>query len=153
MFDYDPKGERATRDIVSRAMYRRCSRGAARRTAASISAWRIWGPTRWPRDFKGMVQRCRDCGFDLAGGDVEVVPTAHYMMGGIASAPTAAPRSTGSMWRARIPAVSTAPTGSAATASATPPCSAPSPATPWQPVAFTRVRPGESLLDEQRSGT
>jgi fumarate reductase flavoprotein subunit len=29
-----------------------------------------------------MVTRCADCGFDLAGGRVEVVPTAHYMMGG-----------------------------------------------------------------------
>ena len=35
------------------------------------------------RQFKGMVERCADCGFDLAGGDVEVIPTAHYMMGGI----------------------------------------------------------------------
>ena len=33
--------------------------------------------------FPGMVKRCADCGFDLAGGRVEVVPTAHYMMGGI----------------------------------------------------------------------
>jgi fumarate reductase flavoprotein subunit len=31
-----------------------------------------------------MVERCEDCGFDLAGGLVEVVPTAHYMMGGVA---------------------------------------------------------------------
>jgi fumarate reductase flavoprotein subunit len=29
-----------------------------------------------------MVERCADCGFDLAAGLVEVVPTAHYMMGG-----------------------------------------------------------------------
>jgi len=35
------------------------------------------------RQFKGMVDRCADCGFDLAGGRVEVVPTAHYMMGGL----------------------------------------------------------------------
>jgi fumarate reductase flavoprotein subunit len=35
------------------------------------------------KDFKGMVERCADCGFDLAGGIVEVVPTAHYMMGGV----------------------------------------------------------------------
>src|SRR5205085_5080162 len=32
---------------------------------------------------RGMVERCADCGFDLAGGLVEVVPTAHYMMGGV----------------------------------------------------------------------
>ena len=35
------------------------------------------------KQFKGMVDRCRDCGFDLAGGLVEVVPTAHYFMGGV----------------------------------------------------------------------
>jgi fumarate reductase flavoprotein subunit len=34
-----------------------------------------------------MVERCADCGFDLAGGRVEVVPTAHYMMGGVEFAP------------------------------------------------------------------
>ena len=31
----------------------------------------------------GMVKRCADSGFDLAGGKVEVVPTAHYLMGGV----------------------------------------------------------------------
>jgi fumarate reductase flavoprotein subunit len=41
------------------------------------------GPAEVRRQFKGMVDRCADCGFDLAGGDVEVVPTAHYMMGGV----------------------------------------------------------------------
>jgi fumarate reductase flavoprotein subunit len=35
------------------------------------------------KQFKGMVERCADCGFDLAGGLVEVIPTAHYMMGGV----------------------------------------------------------------------
>src|SRR5216683_427947 len=41
------------------------------------------GPQRVAKEFKGMVDRCRDCGFDLAGGLVEVVPTAHYFMGGL----------------------------------------------------------------------
>ena len=35
------------------------------------------------QDLPGMVNRCKDCGFDLAGGKVEVVPTAHYLMGGV----------------------------------------------------------------------
>jgi len=35
------------------------------------------------KQFRGMVERCADCGFDLAGGLVEVVPSAHYMMGGV----------------------------------------------------------------------
>jgi fumarate reductase flavoprotein subunit len=34
-----------------------------------------------------MVERCADCGFDLAGGLVEVVPTAHYFMGGVVCRP------------------------------------------------------------------
>jgi fumarate reductase flavoprotein subunit len=42
------------------------------------------------REFKGMVERCRDVGFDLVSGLVEVVPTAHYMMGGVQFAPDGA---------------------------------------------------------------
>jgi len=34
-----------------------------------------------------MVERCADMGFDLAGGQVPVVPTAHYMMGGVVFRP------------------------------------------------------------------
>jgi fumarate reductase flavoprotein subunit len=45
------------------------------------------GPDKVRREFKGMVERCADCGFDLAGGRVEVIPTAHYMMGGVVFAP------------------------------------------------------------------
>ena len=41
------------------------------------------GPDKVRKQFKGMVERCDDCGFDLAGGLVEVVPTAHYHMGGV----------------------------------------------------------------------
>jgi len=41
------------------------------------------GPDWVAKKFKGMVKRCADCGFDLASGKVEVVPTAHYFMGGV----------------------------------------------------------------------
>ncbi len=41
------------------------------------------GPENVRKKFKGMVQRCADSGFDLAAGKVEVVPTAHYFMGGV----------------------------------------------------------------------
>ena len=41
------------------------------------------GPEKVRKSFPGMVNRCADCGFDLAGGLVEVVPTAHYLMGGV----------------------------------------------------------------------
>ena len=41
------------------------------------------GPEFVRQKFKGMVKRCADSGFDLAAGQVEVVPTAHYFMGGV----------------------------------------------------------------------
>jgi fumarate reductase flavoprotein subunit len=41
------------------------------------------GPENVRKQFKGMVERCADSGFDLANDLVEVVPTAHYMMGGL----------------------------------------------------------------------
>ena len=84
---YDPRGERATRDIVSRAIDAEMRAG---RTTPNGGVWLSMGhlgPDNVRRQFKGMVDRCADCGFDLAAGRVEVVPTAHYMMGGVEFAP------------------------------------------------------------------
>src|SRR5487761_2662490 len=83
MLRFDPRGERATRDIVSRGIYAEMRSG---RTTPNGGVWIAMGhlgADNVRRQFKGMVERCADCGFDLAGGRVEVVPTAHYMMGGI----------------------------------------------------------------------
>ena len=83
MHHYDPRDERATRDIVSRAIFAEMRAG---RTTPNGGVWISMahlGPDNVRRQFKGMVERCADCGFDLAGGQVEVVPTAHYMMGGV----------------------------------------------------------------------
>ena len=83
MHRYDPRGERATRDIVSRAIDAEMRAG---RTTPNGGVWLSMahlGADNVRRQFKGMVERCADCGFDLAGGRVEVVPTAHYMMGGV----------------------------------------------------------------------
>ena len=83
MADYDPKLERATRDIVSRAIY---AEMRAKRTTPHGGVYikmSHLGPEKVAKQFKGMVERCADCGFDLAGGLVEVVPTAHYFMGGL----------------------------------------------------------------------
>ena len=87
MARYDPHGERATRDIVSRAIDAEMRAG---RTTPNGGVWLSMshlGPENVRRQFKGMVERCADCGFDLAAGRVEVVPTAHYMMGGVEFAP------------------------------------------------------------------
>src|SRR5690242_18258526 len=87
MFKYDPRGERATRDIVSRAIQDRIRTGFASPHGGVYIEMGHLGPVNVRRDFKGMVERCADCGFDLAGGRVEVIPTAHYMMGGVVFAP------------------------------------------------------------------
>ena len=87
MARYDDRAERATRDIVSRSIYREMRDG---RTTPNGGVWiqmHHLGADKVRRQFKGMVERCADCGFDLAAGRVEVVPTAHYMMGGLVFAP------------------------------------------------------------------
>lgn len=83
MFDHDPKGERATRDIVSRAIYAEMQGPNATPNGGVYISMAHLGPAEVAQKFKGMVRRCADCGFDLAGGLVEVVPTAHYQMGGV----------------------------------------------------------------------
>ena len=80
---YDPKLERATRDIVSRSIYAEMREGRTSPNGGVYIAMSHLGVDNVKRQFKGMVERCADCGFDLAGGLVEVVPTAHYMMGGV----------------------------------------------------------------------
>jgi fumarate reductase flavoprotein subunit len=83
MHNYDPRGERATRDIVSRSMYQEMRQGKLTPNGGLYISMSHLGADDVRKLFKGMVERCEDCGFDLAGGLVEVVPTAHYMMGGV----------------------------------------------------------------------
>jgi len=83
MPQYDRLAERATRDVVSRAMFSEIQKKNTTPHGGLYISMAHLGPDRVAREFKGMVERCADCGFDLAGGLVEVVPTAHYMMGGV----------------------------------------------------------------------
>jgi fumarate reductase flavoprotein subunit len=87
MQKYDAREERATRDIVSRAIFAEMRAGRTTANGGVYISMAHLGPDNVRRQFKGMVERCADCGFDLAGGRVEVVPTAHYMMGGVEFAP------------------------------------------------------------------
>jgi fumarate reductase flavoprotein subunit len=79
----DPAAERATRDVVSRGIYAEMRAGRGSPNGGVYLSLSHLGPDRVRHQFKGMVERCADCGFDLAGGLVEVVPTAHYLMGGV----------------------------------------------------------------------
>ena len=83
MFDYDDKGERATRDVVSRGIYSEMRKSNNPDHEGVFISMAHLGPDNVRKKFKGMVKRCEDSGFDLAGGMVEVVPTAHYFMGGV----------------------------------------------------------------------
>jgi len=87
MLNYDAEGERATRDIVSRAIYAEMRAGRTTPNGGVYIAMSHLGPELVAQKFPGMVKRCADCGFDLAGGRVEVVPTAHYFMGGVVVTP------------------------------------------------------------------
>jgi fumarate reductase flavoprotein subunit len=88
------------------------------------------GPDKVAKQFKGMVERCADCGFDLAGGLVEVVPTAHYFMGGLVCASTRSPSCRACSWPGEDAGGVHGANRLAATASPTRRCSAASPARP-----------------------
>ena len=80
---YDPKGERATRDVVSRSSYMEVMAGrGSTHGGVWIDASHL-GEKYLLENFPGMVARCRDNGFDLLHDRVEVSPSAHYQMGGV----------------------------------------------------------------------
>jgi len=83
MLRYDARAERATRDIVSRAMYEQMRAGRTGPNGGVFLTMKHLDPASVRAMFKGMVERCADVGFDLVSGLVEVTPTAHYMMGGV----------------------------------------------------------------------
>jgi fumarate reductase flavoprotein subunit len=83
MGNYDSRNERATRDIVSRSINSEIRAGRATPNGGVYIQMSHLGPDTVRKLFKGMVERCADSGFNLAEELVEVVPTAHYMMGGL----------------------------------------------------------------------
>ena len=87
MSNYDSRNERATRDIVSRSINSEIRAGRATPNGGVYIQMSHLGPDTVRKLFKGMVERCADSGFNLAEELVEVVPTAHYMMGGLVFKP------------------------------------------------------------------
>ena len=83
MAGLDGRAERATRDIVSRAMFAEMRSGNTGPLGGLYLYMGHLDGDEVRRQFPGMVERCADCGFDLVSERVEVVPTAHYMMGGV----------------------------------------------------------------------
>jgi fumarate reductase flavoprotein subunit len=87
MGNYDSRNERATRDIVSRSINSEIRAGRSTPNGGVYIQMSHLGPDTVRKLFKGMVERCADSGFNLAEELVEVVPTAHYMMGGLVFKP------------------------------------------------------------------
>lgn len=75
------KLERATRDIVSRASYMEIMAGRGTPSGGVLLDATYIKDVE--KHFAGMVERCREYGFDLVHDRVEVSPSAHYHMGGI----------------------------------------------------------------------
>ena len=85
MARYDPqKLERATRDVISRSSYLEIMAGRGTPGGGVYIDVSHLDHAFVERSFSGMVERCRDYGFDLVHDRVEVSPSAHYQMGGVA---------------------------------------------------------------------
>jgi L-aspartate oxidase len=83
-FDYHPKGELASRDVVSRAIFTHLQNTAIDPTKANV-----WLDLRSiPADkirhrFPNIIQACKRWGLDVFSEPIPVAPAAHYWMGGI----------------------------------------------------------------------
>jgi L-aspartate oxidase len=83
-FDYDPAGELAPRDVVSRAIF-----SHLQRTAGDLATAHVWLDMRpIPADkirqrFPNIIKVCQHWGIDVFHQPIPVAPAAHYWMGGI----------------------------------------------------------------------
>ena len=81
---YAPEAkERATRDVVSRCSFMEIVAGRGTPNGGVYIDASVMGPEFVMKNFPGMVERCRDYGFDLPHTRVEISPTAHFFMGGV----------------------------------------------------------------------
>ncbi|MBI3455221.1 MAG: FAD-binding protein [Candidatus Rokubacteria bacterium] len=84
MARYDPvRLERSTRDVVARASYLEIGEGRGTPEGGVWLDVSHLGAEFVERHFRGMVRRCRDFALDLARRPVPVMPTAHFLMGGV----------------------------------------------------------------------
>jgi succinate dehydrogenase / fumarate reductase flavoprotein subunit/fumarate reductase flavoprotein subunit len=80
---YAPEAkERATQDVVYRSSFMEIVAGRGTPNGGVYIDASVMGPEFVMKNFPGMVERCRDYGFDLAHERVEISPTAHFFMGG-----------------------------------------------------------------------
>jgi L-aspartate oxidase len=80
LFDYDQRGELATRDVVTDAIYDHLS--ATGEPFAHIKVNHL-DLADFKAEFPTITTRCQKMGIDLAGASIPVLPAAHYQCGGI----------------------------------------------------------------------
>jgi L-aspartate oxidase len=86
-FDYDPAGELAPRDVVSRAIFNHLQQQSSE--ANLINPAHVWldlrpiPPETIRRRFPNIIQVCQQWGIDVFQSPIPVAPAAHYWMGGI----------------------------------------------------------------------
>jgi L-aspartate oxidase len=79
MTRYEPAGELASRDLVSRAILRE-----QHRTGQPVYLSMQHLDPAWVRQrFPTIAEACREAGFDLGADRIPVGPAAHYVMGGV----------------------------------------------------------------------
>jgi L-aspartate oxidase len=103
LFDTDPAGELAPRDVVSRAIYRHLQSHPAKQSTSQPlvpepsgpselselsepSVWLDLRPIPVPqiqKRFPKIIQVCLDWGVDVLQAPIPVAPAAHYWMGGV----------------------------------------------------------------------
>ena len=83
MHNYDPRAERATRDVVARSSFMEIMAGRGTPEGGVLLDASHLGADFLMERFPGMTLRCRDVGYDLTNAPIPVSPTAHFMMGGV----------------------------------------------------------------------
>jgi L-aspartate oxidase len=80
LFDYDPAGELAPRDVVSRAIYLHLLKTQHEHVWLDL---RSIPPEKIRHRFPKIMQVCQSRGIDVLDQPIPVAPAAHYWMGGI----------------------------------------------------------------------
>lgn len=80
VLDYDPRGELASRDIVSRAIYLELSHSKEKCVYLDCTHLKI---EEFKNHFPNIYQTCLNRGVDISKNWIPVIPAVHYLCGGI----------------------------------------------------------------------
>ena len=81
LFDYDERGELASRDIVSKSIYDYCKKTGMK----TYLSFKNFEPEYFASRFPNIHKNLQDLGFDVPSQRVPISPAFHYAIGGIKS--------------------------------------------------------------------